>query len=578
MPAKREAPSTLSSPAPSHWNSEWQAGGIFDLMPDAIVAVNGNGRIQEVNKALTTMFGYEKEQLLGQPIEILLPEAQRKHHVHHRTDYLASPRVRTMGAGLVLSGRRKDGSEIPIDIMLSPVSSVTDKLVLAVIRDVTERRLAEAKISHMALHDALTNLPNRTFFYERMEQSFLNLGRDQTFALLCLDLDHFKGVNDTLGHPFGDMLLRQVGERLRGCVRESDRIARLGGDEFAVLQGSGAKPTDLTALANRLIEAIGAPYDLDGYQIVVGASIGIAIAPMDASSSDQLLKNADLALYRAKGDGRNTYRFFEPEMDARMQARRAMEVDLRKALVKGEFELYYQPIFNVEANEVSACEALLRWHHPARGMISPLEFISLAEETGIIVPLGEWVLRQACAEVAAWPKNVNVAVNLSPMQFKSKNLVSIVVSALAASGLPARRLELEITESVLLQENDATLATLHQLRGLGVTISMDDFGTGYSSLSYLRKFPFDKIKIDRSFIRDISEEDESFAIVRAVAAIGSSLKMTTTAEGVETREQFDRIKSEGCTEVQGYYFSQPKPAADIVKVLAELGSAAKEVA
>jgi diguanylate cyclase (GGDEF)-like protein/PAS domain S-box-containing protein len=577
MFAKHKALPALLSPAISHWNSEWQTGGIFDLMPDAIVAVNGNGRIQEVNKALTTMFGYEKEQLLGQPIEILLPEAQRNHHVHHRTAYLASPRVRTMGAGLVLSGRRKDGSEIPVDIMLSPVSSVTGKLALAVIRDVTDRRRAEEKISHMALHDALTNLPNRTFFHEQMEQCFLHLSRDQTFALLCLDLDHFKSVNDTLGHPFGDMLLRQVSERLRGCVRESDSIARLGGDEFAILQGSAVKPTDLTALATRLIEVVEAPYDLDGHQIVVGASIGIAIAPMDGGNSARLLKNADLALYRAKGDGRNTYRFFEPEMDARMQARRELEVDLRKALAMGEFELYYQPIFNVEANEVTACEALLRWHHPVRGMISPLEFIPLAEETGIIVPLGEWVLRQACAEVATWPKNVKVAVNLSPMQFKSKNLVAIVVSALVASGLPARRLELEITESVLLQENEATLATLHELRGLGVSISMDDFGTGYSSLSYLRKFPFDKIKIDRSFIRDISEEDESFAIVRAVAAIGSSLKMTTTAEGVETREQFDRIKSEGCTEVQGYFFSRPQPAADIAKVLAELGSRAKEV-
>jgi diguanylate cyclase (GGDEF)-like protein/PAS domain S-box-containing protein len=578
MLTKRKALSILPSPAPSHWNSEWQTGGIFDLMPDAIVAVNGSGIIQEVNGSLIVMFGYAKEELLGQPIEILLPEMQRKHHVHHRTAYLANPRVRTMGAGLVLSGRRKDGSEIPIDIMLSPVSSVADKLVFAVIRDVTDRRRAEAKISHMALHDALTNLPNRTFFHEQMEQFFLHLGRGQTFALLCLDLDHFKSVNDTLGHPYGDMLLRQVGERLRGCVRESDCIARLGGDEFAILQGSAAKPTDLTALATRVIEVIGVPYDLNGHQIVVGASIGIAIAPTDASNSDQLLKNADLALYRAKGDGRNAYRFFESEMDARMQARRALEVDLRKALAKGEFELYYQPIINVAANEVSACEALLRWQHPKRGMISPLDFIPLAEETGIIVPLGEWVLRQACAEVALWPKKVKVAVNLSPMQFKSKNLVPTVVSALAASGLPANRLELEVTESVLLQDNDATLATLHQLRGLGVTISMDDFGTGYSSLSYLRKFPFDKIKIDRSFISGISGQDDSFAIVRAVAAIGSSLKMTTTAEGVETREQFDRIKSEGCTEVQGYFFSPPKPAADIARVLAEFGSAVKEVA
>jgi diguanylate cyclase (GGDEF)-like protein/PAS domain S-box-containing protein len=578
MRANTKAPSTLSSSAHSHWNSEWLTGGIFDLMPDAIVAVNEYGRIQEVNKSLTVMFGYEKDELLGQPIEILLPEMQRNRHVHERTTFQANPRVRTMGRGLVLAGRRKDGSQVPIDIMLSPVSSGAGELVLAVVRDVTDRRLAEAKISHMALHDALTNLPNRTFFHEQMGQFFLQLGRGQTFALLCLDLDHFKSVNDTLGHPFGDMLLRQVGERLRGCVRESDSVARMGGDEFAILQASIAKPSDLTLLATRLIEVISVPYELDGHQIVVGASIGIAIAPMDAGDSDQLLKNADLALYRAKADGRNTYRFFEPEMDARMQARRALDIDLRRALVNGEFELYYQPIINVEANAVIACEALLRWHHPVRGMISPTEFIPLAEETGIIVPLGEWVLRQACAEVASWKTKVKVAVNLSPMQFKSKNLVEVVVSALAASGLPGSRLELEITESVLLHENDVTLATLHQLRGLGVSISMDDFGTGYSSLSYLRRFPFDKIKIDRSFIQGISGQDDSFAIVRAVAAIGRSLKMTTTAEGVETREQFERVKNEGCTEVQGYFFSSPKPAAEIVKLLAELGSNAKDVA
>jgi len=389
--------------------------------------------------------------------------------------------------------------------------------------DVTERRIAEAKISHMARHDALTNLPNRTFFREQMEQYLSHLGRDQTFAVLCIDLDHFKSVNDTLGHPFGDMLLRQVGERLRACIRENDSIARLGGDEFAILQGALAQATEVTALATRVIEVIGAPYDLDGHQVVIGASLGIAIAPTDARDADQLLKNADMALYRAKADGRNTYRFFEQEMDARMQARRTLEIDLRKALVNDEFELYYQPVVTLKTGQVGSFEALLRWHHPQRGLVPPLDFIPLAEETAIIIPLGEWILRKACAEAATWPQAISVAVNLSPVQFKSRNLMSVVVTALANSGLPPHRLELEITETVLLQDSEATLATLHQLRNLGVRIAMDDFGTGYSSLSYLRSFPFDKIKIDRSFVRDVLSKDGCAAIVRAVSALGTSL-------------------------------------------------------
>jgi len=444
--------------------------------------------------------------------------------------------------------------------------------------DVTERRIAEAKISHMARHDALTNLPNRTFFREQMEQYLSHLGRDQTFAVLCIDLDHFKSVNDTLGHPFGDMLLRQVGERLRACIRENDSIARLGGDEFAILQGALAQATEVTALATRVIEVIGAPYDLDGHQVVIGASLGIAIAPTDARDADQLLKNADMALYRAKADGRNTYRFFEQEMDARMQARRTLEIDLRKALVNDEFELYYQPVVTLKTGQVGSFEALLRWHHPQRGLVPPLDFIPLAEETAIIIPLGEWILRKACAEAATWPQAISVAVNLSPVQFKSRNLMSVVVTALANSGLPPNRLELEITETVLLQDSEATLATLHQLRNLGVRIAMDDFGTGYSSLSYLRSFPFDKIKIDRSFVRDVLSKDGCAAIVRAVSALGTSLGMDTTAEGVETQEQLIYLRGQGCTEVQGFLFSKARPAGDVARMLADIEVEGKAVA
>jgi diguanylate cyclase (GGDEF)-like protein len=444
--------------------------------------------------------------------------------------------------------------------------------------DITERRRAEAKIAYMAHHDALTDLPNRLRLCEQLRQMLARSKRGVQLAVFCLDLDQFKDVNDALGHRVGDLLLQSVADRLRQCIRDADMVARLGGDEFAIVQVDATQPTDATSLASRLIEAINAPYELDSYQVVVGLSIGIALAPNDGLDPDQLLRNADMALYRAKADGRGLYRFFEPEMDARMQARRRLEIDLRKAIANSEFELFYQPLVDMQTEHVTGFEALIRWHHPERGLVSPVDFIAVAEETGLIVPLGDWVLRQACAEAATWPSAVKVAVNLSPIQFKNKNLLLSVVSALAASGLSPSRLELEITEAVLLQETDATLAILHELRGLGVRISMDDFGTGYSSLGYLRKFPFDKIKIDRSFIFDMSDHDDSLAIVRAVIAMGNSLGIATTAEGVETRGQFKQLKLEGCTEVQGYLFSPPKPAAELKGLLASINPKLKAIA
>jgi diguanylate cyclase (GGDEF)-like protein len=443
--------------------------------------------------------------------------------------------------------------------------------------DITERRAAQAQISHMALHDGLTSLPNRTFFYKQLENRFAHRQLDQKFAVLCFDLDRFKNVNDTLGHQFGDMLLRQVAQRVLNCLREGDVLARLGGDEFAILLADFSQPSEMNMLATRLNELIGSPFDLDGHQAVIGVSIGIAVAPIDAADPEHLLKNADLALYRAKTDGRGIYRFFEPEMDALMQKRRALELDLRRALVNSEFELYYQPLVNLESGDVSGLEALLRWNHPERGVVSPLEFISLAEETELIVPIGEWVLREACQEAVKWPDNIRIAVNVSPVQFKSE-LALAVISALARSGLNAQRLELEITESVLLFNGETTLATLHQLRGLGVRISMDDFGTGYSSLSYLRSFPFDKIKIDRSFVHNLASDEDSMAIIRAVTGLGSSLGMATTGEGVETMEESDYLKSQGCTEAQGYLFSKPRPASEVYEMLSNRPMIAKAVA
>jgi diguanylate cyclase (GGDEF)-like protein/PAS domain S-box-containing protein len=430
---------------------------------------------------------------------------------------------------------------------------------LTTYEDITERRTAEARIAHLARHDALTNLPNRVLFRETLEHSLAFARRGHLLALHCLDLDQFKAVNDTLGHPIGDGLLQAVAQRLRDGLRETDMIARLGGDEFAVVQSAIGSPIEATWLASRLIELLEAPFEIEGHRIVIGTSIGIVFAPQDGSDADQLLKNADLALYRAKVDGRGVYRLFQAEMDAAMQARRLLELDLRQALSAGQFEVFYQPLIDVRAHKVAGCEALLRWRHPTKGLVPPDQFIHLAEETGLIVPIGEWVLRQACITASQWRDGEKVAVNLSPVQFKSRNLVAAIIAALTESGLHPRRLELEITETVMLQDTDATLATLHQLRDLGISIAMDDFGTGYSSLSYLRRFPFGRIKIDQSFVRDLGKQADCIAIVRAVTALGSDLGMAITAEGVETRQQFDTLALAGCTEIQGYLFSPAVP-------------------
>jgi diguanylate cyclase (GGDEF)-like protein len=446
------------------------------------------------------------------------------------------------------------------------VQPMTDGGTVSTHQDITEQRRSEAKIAHMAHHDALTGLPNRRLLDERLEHAVAHAKRGEIVATHLLDLDYFKNVNDTLGHPVGDKLLRMVADRLRRLVREGETVARMGGDEFAIVQMQVAQPSDATALAQRVIEEVSEPYEIDGHQVVVGASVGISVSVTDGPSSDLLLRNADLALYRAKSGGRGTLRFFEPEMDAQMQTRRLMESDLRRALVGHEFEVHYQPIVNLQSNEISAFEALIRWQHSERGMVSPAAFIPLAEEIGLIVPLGEWVLRTACSAAAGWPDHTKICVNLSPVQFRSRGLVEVVIGALATSGLRPGRLELEITETVLLADTEATLAVLHQLRGLGVRIAMDDFGTGYSSLSYLQTFPFDRIKIDRSFVKGVAEDIGSLNIVRAVAALAKGIGMATTAEGVETQEQLDAVKAEGCTEMQGFLFSRALPSRDIERL------------
>jgi diguanylate cyclase (GGDEF)-like protein len=444
--------------------------------------------------------------------------------------------------------------------------------------DITERQRSEEQITHMARHDALTDLPNRMLLRERLEHELKRVKRGEGLAVFCLDLDRFKSINDTLGHPIGDELLKLVAVRLRDCIREVDTIARLGGDEFAIIMTQLRKPSDAEVLARRIRESIIKPYEVDGHHIASDISIGISIAPIDGVEPDRLLKNADMALYGAKADGRGIYRFFESEMDTRMRERRDLEMDLRQALNKMEFELHYQPLVNLETNEITALEALLRWNHPARGLISPADFIPIAEETGLIVPIGEWVLRTACNETKNWPDHIKLAVNLSPAQLKSKNLVKMVMATLADCGMPAKRLQLEITETMLMQNTFATLEILHELRNLGVQIAMDDFGTGYSSLSYLRSFPFDKIKIDRSFIRDLSKGAEPRAIVNAVAGLAKCLNMISAAEGVETPQQLATLQAAGYTEMQGYLFSRARPANEVLNFFAPQAARAARVA
>jgi diguanylate cyclase (GGDEF)-like protein/PAS domain S-box-containing protein len=554
-----------SGPRPTAANDQRQLfDTILNNMAQGVLMFDQNARLIFCNERYAEMYGLTPDAVRpGTALRELLQHRIAAGNFTGDPDQYVTTVLEQIAKGSTTSDVIKLADGRVITLVNKPIAGVG---WLATHEDITERKQAEEQIAHMARHDALTDLPNRVLLRERLEHELKRVKRGECLAVLCLDLDHFKGVNDTLGHPIGDELLKVVAERLRRCTREPDTIARLGGDEFAIIMTAMQQPSDASALCRRIRDSITKPFNLDGHQIIADISIGISISPYDATEADQLLKNADMALYGAKADGRGTFRFFEPEMDSRMKARRDLEMNLRNALANNEFELYYQPLVNLQNNEITAFEALLRWHHPTRGIISPADFIPIAEETGLIVPVGEWVLRRACEETANWPNEMKVAVNLSPSQLKSRNLVAVVMSALAHSGMAASRLQLEITETVLMQNTFSTLATLHELRKLGVQIAMDDFGTGYSSLSYLRSFPFDKIKIDRSFIQDMANGAEPFAIVRAVTGLANNLSIISTAEGVETRQQLEALQTIGCTEMQGYYFSRARPAAEIVEM------------
>jgi diguanylate cyclase (GGDEF)-like protein/PAS domain S-box-containing protein len=526
-----------------------------------------------VNDAAVQHYGYDRATFLGKKLWDIWPLDEREAHVQA---------LRQIGdayhSGQHWRHLKADGSEIQVLTFGRRVAFEDRDGFLVAIVDITERRKAEARVAHMAHHDGLTELPNRVLYQERLRQVLEPGSLAKHVAVLCVDLDLFKNVNDSFGHPMGDRLLKMVADRLRLEVRGSNLVARLGGDEFAIVLAGDTSPNEANDYAARLIEILSAPYDMGGINVVIGASIGIALSPGDGESSEELMRNADMALYRAKSEGGGVHHFFEKEMDRQAQKRRDMELDLRRAFANGEFELHYQPLVDLTADRITGFEALLRWPHPEKGMISPVDFIPVAEDIGLIVALGEWVLRQACAEAVKWPDDIKVAVNLSPVQFRSRNLVQVVIAALAYSGLSPLRLELEITESLFLAETEANLAILHQLRELGVRISMDDFGTGYSSLSYLRSFPFDKIKIDRSFVQDLAQRPDCVAIVRAISGLGRSLNITTTAEGVETVDQLDWLRAEGCNEVQGFLFSAAKPAAEIEQLLFRFGRRASQAA
>ncbi len=531
-----------------------------------------------VNRAYEAFLGLSRDQIIGKTVFELFPATDAAVIEEHDKRALQLD-------------RRSLSGEFPVQTPNNGLRDVTttrlvvhgaDKKphhLMAVIEDITERRKAESLILHMAHHDPLTDLLNRAQYYERLKHELKCLKRGEHLAVLCLDLDHFKDINDTHGHSIGDELLKNVTARLLNCIDKTDTIARLGGDEFAIIQSAVEQPAGVSKLAERIQDAINAPLIIDGLHVTTNVSIGISIARYNATTPIELMKQADMALYRAKAAGRNAFRLFEPEMAATMKARRGLKSDLRSAIASGELELHYQPVVGIRDNAVVALEALARWRHPKLGMLAPAEFIPIAEETGLIIPLGEWVLRQACMDAVKWPGDIKVAVNLSPAQIRERELTRGIITALAASGLSPHRLELEITEEMLLRDDDKTLALLQGLRELGVQIVLDDFGTGYSSLNYLRRFPLDKIKIDRSFIRDLSRENEvSIAIVRAVVQIATVLKVGTTAEGIETEEQLELVRAAGCIEMQGYLFSSPKPIAELFELLPQSGGKAASAA
>jgi len=530
------------------------------------ILIHRQGTVLDANNALCRLIGTEVGQVRGRSVlDFVAPGSAE----------LVRERLRTLERQGKLAGSAEielltvAGETLPVEILSRSIEHDGRPATVVALRDLSERKRAEDMIRHLAHHDALTALPNRFLFADRLSQALEMAGRAQHgLAVLCIDLDRFKFVNDLLGHQGGDQLLKQVAERLRAAIRSMDTVARLGGDEFAIVQPLTEGPDAAASLAARLVEALSLPFEVDGQQMEIGASIGISIFPGDGDTGPKLLKNADTALYRAKRDGRGRFCFFEPGMDMRLQERRALEQDLRHALDRGEMDVEYQPLFDCRSGDIEGFEALLRWNHPIRGRVAPTDFIPVAEESGLIAALGQWVLQTACAEAASWSRPLRIAVNLSPTQFRQHDLPAIVAAVLARTGLAAHRLELEVTESLLIDDTAHALEILNQLKRLGARISLDDFGTGYSSLSYLRRFPFDKLKIDKSFVQAFGEDQEAAAIIRAIVALGRSLHLSVTAEGVETAAQLELLQKQQCNQVQGFLLSRPLSAAQLASLVA----------
>jgi diguanylate cyclase (GGDEF)-like protein/PAS domain S-box-containing protein len=538
---------------------------LFDGNPvPMIVCALDDERILAVNDSAVTHYGYGRAVFQAMKVRELQALAADPPWVDDHSHDQATSRV--------WQHVKSDGGLIDVVVYSRRLAHGDRPAVLLALIDITERRRAEARVAFMAQHDGLTGLPNRTMLRQRLDEMLSVVRRGgEKVAVICIDLDNFKDVNETLGHATGDKVLRAVAKRLRSSLRAEDAVGRLGADEFIIAQRGLARPEEASDLARRLIAAIAEPYLIDGQKVVISVSAGIAIAPGDGDDAERLLKNADMALSRAKGemDGiGGALSFFEAAMDARAQARRRLELELRAAIDADLLRPHYQPLVDLKSGRITGFEALARWHNAERGFVSPGEFIPIAEETGLIGPIGALVLHRACKEAARWPDPVRVAVNLSPLQFRAGNLMAVVMDALNQSGLPANRLELEITETLLMDKGDHVLATLHALRALGVHISMDDFGTGYSSLSYLRSFPFDKIKIDQSFVRGIDANHDAQAIVRAIVNLGKGLGVTITAEGIETEAELSFLRAEGCHQGQGFLFSKARPNDDVVRLLA----------
>jgi diguanylate cyclase (GGDEF)-like protein/PAS domain S-box-containing protein len=548
---------------------------LFDANPMPMWIVDAQTRrFLAVNDAAVAHYGYARERFLAMSAEEICRADLRESRQCAPCESSDADQSNRSCRHL-----RADGSEIEVLTFGRKVaySGRAGQLVAAV--DVTERKRFEAEVAYLAHHDALTGLRNRAYFCEQLAATLdVRRRKKERLAVCCLDLDLFKEVNDSFGHPVGDRLLQMVAQRLQGALGEFDLAARLGGDEFAIILNHVASPSQVGDLMAELIEQLSQTYAIDGLDIAIGASMGIALYPDDGQSVDELLKNADLALYQAKSEGGRRHHFFQKDMHRKAQERRALEADLKGALAAGQLEVHYQPLVDISGNRVSGFEALLRWRHPTRGMISPADFIPIAEASGLIIAIGEWVLRTACAEAATWRDDITIAVNLSAIQFRAPSLVNTVIGALARSGLAPQRLELEITETVLLAETETTLATLHKLRDFGVRIVLDDFGTGYSSLSYLRGFPFDKIKIDRSFVKDLSERVDCTAIITAISGLAKSLGIATTAEGVETQRQLDFLREQGCTQAQGFLFSPAVPRVGLVELVGRINREASRAA